>query len=442
MKNISLTVKIWLALSLISLLLCLVVIFIMPYLIRNLFTSTLMEPYMLSQKNIINQSLPHISFRGLNIRRFILLDDGTTIPSNAMQSLPESLLQQIKQNAVSQQSSKQYYESNNDSAGLRYVIRKDTVYGHSLYQIALLRKSEENHFVRTFLFNIMLYAGIALLISWFASLFIARYLTHPLVQMKQHVKRIANRNWHDPIDVKQGDEIGELASSIETMRKQLVKQDETQQSMLQNISHELKTPIMVIRSYAQAIQDGIYPKGNLAGSIRVIDEEGARLEKLVKQLLYLTRLDYLATKSPVQEEIQLDKLIERIIERLYLQRKEITWKLDLQPVIIEGDEEILRVMIENLLENHINHAASCLEISLGLNIEKTEIILSFWNDGSKIEPHILSQIFQPFEKGREGKFGLGLTIVQRILKMYQGQIRLNNERGGVSTTVTMPLKKI
>lgn len=194
---------------------------------------------------------------------------------------------------------------------------------------------------------------------------------------------------------------------------------------------------MVIRSYAQAIQDGVYPKGDLSGSIQVIDEEGERLEKLVKQLLYLTRLDYLATQIPVQKEIKLDQLIEKIVERVYLQRPEITWQIDLQPVTCEGDEETLRTMIENLLDNHLRHAASRLEITLEQN--RTEIILCFWNDGSKIEPHILAQMFQPFQKGREGKFGLGLTIVQRIVKMYQGQINLKNERNGVSSTVILPL---
>lgn len=439
MKNISLTLKIWLALSLVSLLLYLVVIFIMPYLIRHFFTSTLMEPHLPPPKNFSKLSLPPLNIRGLNFREFILLEDGTAIPSNVIDLYPKSLLQQIQQNALSQQVTQQYYENINDSFPIRYVIRKDTAYGHYLYRVTLLRKSEEDEFVRTFIFNIMLFAGIALVISLFASLYIARYLTRPLVQMKQHVKRIANRNWHEPLNLKQGDEIGQLASSIETMRQQLVKQDEAQQSMLQNISHELKTPVMVIRSYAQAIQDGVYPKGNLAGTIQVIDEEGVRLEKLIKQLLYLTRLDYLAAQSPVRTKINLDTLVEKIFERLYLQRPEITFKLELQPAIIEGDEEILRVMVENLLENHISHAASCINIRLEKNSEQTEAILKFWNDGSNIEPNILNQIFQPFQKGQEGKYGLGLTIAHRIVKMYRGQITLQNEKNGVSTTVRLLL---
>ncbi|MCG6197942.1 sensor histidine kinase, partial [Anoxybacillus sp. LAT_38] len=75
------------------------------------------------------------------------------------------------------------------------------------------------------------------------------------------------------------DEIGRLARSIERMRERLVRQDEAQQAFLQDVSHELKTPVMVIRSYAQSILDGIYPRGDLQGSVQVIDSEAERLEK-------------------------------------------------------------------------------------------------------------------------------------------------------------------
>ncbi|TEB11516.1 Sensor histidine kinase CssS [Pelotomaculum sp. FP] len=442
MKNLSLTVKIWLALSLISLLLYVVVIMLMPSMIRSFFTATLAEPPGPAPRNVLREQLPpYLSVRGFNIRSFILLADGTTIPAQTEKLFSEPLYQQVKQNAMSQQQPRQLYEYHSGPDQYRYNIRKDMAYGQPLYQVTFLRESEEDNFVATLLSRIILFAGIVLLISWFASLFIARYLTKPLVQMQQHVKRIANRHWHEPLVVTQSDEIGQLANSIETMRQQLVQQNNAQQSMLQNVSHELKTPVMVIRSYARAIQDGVYPKGDLAGSIQVIEEEGERLEKLVKQLLYLTRLDYLASGNISQEKIHLDKLIEDIAQRMNLQRAEITWQLELQPATVNGDEDTLRSLVENLIDNHLRHAVSRLEITLTVNNEQSEATLRFWNDGSTIEPHILSQLFQPFQKGREGSVGLGLAIVQRIVKMHQGRISMENKRDGVSSTVLLPLRK-
>ncbi|MEW5954582.1 MAG: HAMP domain-containing sensor histidine kinase [Bacillota bacterium] len=436
MKNLSLTVKIWLAISLVSLFLYLVVILVMPTLIRNFLTDKLMEPPVPPPRSKISESLTP---RGFQIRGFIMLEDGTTLPSEARQALPGAFLIEIQQNAKAQQAPKQLYQITGGQPNMRYVIEKNMADGQPLYQIMFIKKPEEDQHVRRLLFNVMLYAGLAMIISWLAAILIVRYLTRPLTQIKQHVKRIANRNWHEPLNIKQKDEFGQLAESIDSMRRQLIQQDEMQQSMLQNISHELKTPVMVIRSYTRAMQDGIYPKGDLTGSIRVIDEEGERLEKLIKQLLYLTRLDYLATRDKARGDIRLDQLIEKIAQRMDLQRPEITWQLDLRPVTVKGDEETLRAMIENLLDNHLRHAASVLTITLQVNSEKKEVSLKFWNDGSQVEPHLLDQIFRPFQKGREGRFGLGLTIVQRILKIYQGRITVANEGAGVATTVAIPL---
>lgn len=433
MKKLSLTVKIWLAMTMVSLLLYLGAMLSTPSFIRGFFVDSLMEPQVRPEKNITEHLPPYINISGFRIRGFMLLDDGTTLPASAAEAIPPALLQEIWGQAKAQQSSRQMYEGASGELHIRYGISKDNVYGHWLYQVNFFRRSEEEQFVSILWFKIMLYAGVGLLISWFASLLIVRYLTRPLVQMQQHVKRIANRNWHDPLTISRGDEIGQLAGSIESMRRQLVQQDEAQQSLLQNISHELKTPVMVIRSYARAMQEGVYPKGDLAGSIQVIDEEGERLEKLVKQLLYLTRLDYLSGHSQNKKSIDLEKLTSSIAQRLKHQRPHIDWSLELQPVSLGGDEDILRVLLENLLDNHLRYAASRLEIKLHEKVG--EILLYIWNDGSRVEPHVLCQLFQPFEKGRDGKYGLGLTIAQRIVKMYDGKISLANERDGVATMV-------
>ena len=437
MKNLSLTVKIWLGISVVSLLSYLVIIVFTPPLVRNFFTDNMMEPPREKPRNRMEEPL---NDRGFHIRSFMMLEDGTTLPAEAYQAFQPAFLQEIKKNAKSQQRAKQLYESKNGNIPVRYVIARDLAYERPLYQIMLLKKPEEDRFIKELLLNFMLYMGLALVASWFVSLLIVRYLTRPLTIMEQHVKRIANRDWHEPLDINRNDEIGKLAKSIDSMRQQLIQQDETQQSMLQNISHELKTPVMVIRSYVQAMQDGVYPKGDLNGSIQVIDEEGVRLEKLIKQLLYLTRLDYLATRKPTLVDVQLDLLIEKIAQHLKLQRPQIACQLELQQLALKGEEDTLRVMIENLLENHLRYAASTLKVTLSTNKEKTAVLLRFWNDGSQIEPAQVNEIFKPFQKGREGKFGLGLAIVQRILQIYGGEITLTNEEDGVASKVNIPLR--
>ncbi|KJS17609.1 MAG: histidine kinase [Peptococcaceae bacterium BRH_c4b] len=441
MKKFPLTIKIWLALLLTSLLLYMIFLLIIPNIIRSSFTSPLLD---LPPKRLAAQERRAPS-QGFPVRQFIILDNGTTLPEQASEVLPSFLLQEISQKAKSQQQPYNRYEYINEQVRYRYVIHKDEAYGRPLYKITILAKSDENLFVQRLLLQFMLFAGGALVVSWFASLFIARYLTRPLVQMEQHVKHIADRNWHEPLQVKYNDEFGQLAQSIESMRQQLIRQEEIQQSMMQNISHELKTPVMVIRSYAQAMQDGLYPSGDLAGSIKVIDDEGARLENLIKQLLCLTRLDYMSTQKPINSVICLDDLIKENVDRMRYRRLDIDWELNLQPVEIQGDEEKWRVLIENILDNHLRYASTCLQITLAVEKEKNEITIRFCNDGLKIEPNVLEQVFKPFKKGQEGKYGLGLHIAQRIVKMYQGEIRLYNidgERNWVCTNIKIPLRKM
>ncbi|GBF33245.1 sensor protein cssS [Desulfocucumis palustris] len=442
MKKFPLTIKIWLALFLTSFLLYIIFLLIIPDIIRSFFTLPLMGSA--PPSGLIDKERQNFA-RNFPVRQFILLDNGTTLPEKALEMLPAFLLQEISRNAKSQQQPFRKYEYINDQVRYHYVINKVEAYGHPLYQISFLAKSEENIFVQRLLLQFMLFAGGALILSWFASLFIARYLTRPLVQMERHVKRIADRDWHEPLQVKNDDEFGQLGQSIESMRRQLIRQEEIQQSMMQNISHELKTPVMVIRSYAQAMQDGLYPSGDLAGSIKVIDDEGARLENLIKQLLCLTRLDYLSTQKPVNNVIRLDEFIKENVERMRYRRLEIDWDLNLQPVEILGDEEKWRVLVENILDNNLRYAHSCIRISLSAEKEKNEIIIRFCNDGSKIEPNVLDKIFQPFRKGQEGKYGLGLHIAQRIIKLHQGEIRLDNmdeEKNWVCTNIKLPLYQI
>ncbi len=279
--------------------------------------------------------------------------------------------------------------------------------------------------------------GLAFILSWLPSLGLARYLTGPLVTLEKRVEKLADRDWQEPIKLERNDEIGRLGKSVEQLRQQLVLQDEAQQSFLQNISHELKTPVMVIQSYIQAIKDGIFPKGDLTRTLQVIEEEADRLQKLIYNLLYLTKLDYLATHKPTREIFEMDKLIKHVVERLRWHRKELDWSLKLSPIKINGDIEQWRVVLENLLDNQIRYANSKIDIAL-TSEDETSAILHIYNDGPNIEPEIMETLFRKYNKGYKGKSGLGLAIVNRIVSLHGGKIRVENEENGVSFYISVP----
>lgn len=195
---------------------------------------------------------------------------------------------------------------------------------------------------------------------------------------------------------------------------------------------------MIIKSYARAIQEQVYPRGDLASSLQVIEEEADRLEKLVQQLLYLNQVDYRQGQGETRETIFLDQLIRDITERLLPKRPEISLTLDLPALIFNGSKEDWRVIAENLLDNHLRHAAAQVEITISEDRVSNELRLKFWNDGSHIDPLIRGQLFHPFATGEGGEYGLGLSIASRIIDHYKGSISIDNEDNGVATVVKWP----
>jgi two-component system sensor histidine kinase CssS len=300
-------------------------------------------------------------------------------------------------------------------------------------------ESYQNDLV-SILFNRLLWIIVLLLlISWIPAFLLARYLSRPLITMEEHVRRIADRDWNEALICDRNDEIGLLGKSIERMRERLIYQNKAQQSFLQHISHELKTPVMVIRSYAQAIADGIFPRGGLEGSIKVIDEEAERLEKRIKDLLYLTKLDYLFTLEPCFETINMAELLENVVGLLRWQRPELEWELDTDEVTFFGDKGQWKIALENILDNQIRYAKSRVSIKTSEDVEgNPAILLKIWNDGPSIEDHLFEKLFTEFEQGYKGQFGLGLAIVGQIASHHKAKIWAENELEGVAFYIEIP----
>ncbi|MDI5788331.1 HAMP domain-containing protein [Bacillus licheniformis] len=129
------------------------------------------------------------------------------------------------------------------------------------------------------------------LLSWIPSIWLAKYLSRPLVTLEKHVKQISKQDWDDPVIVDREDEIGKLGHTIEDMRQSSSRKMRQNARSCKHLPRP-ETPVMVIRGYTQSIKDGIYPKGDLENTIEVIEGEAENLKE-IKDLLYLTKLDYL-----------------------------------------------------------------------------------------------------------------------------------------------------
>jgi two-component system sensor histidine kinase CssS len=279
--------------------------------------------------------------------------------------------------------------------------------------------------------------GIGILLTIVAMLvvlfFLSTHLTKPLMKLTKSVKQISKRKFDKPITINRNDEIGFLADTIEEMRKELLSYDQEQKLKLHSISHELKTPIMIIQSYIEALKKEIYPKGSPESSLQVIEDECNRLQKLVYNLLYIQRLDYFESEIKNKEKINLQEVIEEVIYNMEIELNNFKTEYHLENVYLQVDYNQMKIIVENILSNQIRYANSFIRITL--KKEDDGVILTFYNDGEQLDENV--DIFKMFKKGKNGQSGLGLYIVKRLLDINNGSISAYNEEKGVSFKILL-----
>ena len=243
----------------------------------------------------------------------------------------------------------------------------------------------------------------------------------PLQQIRRYIDQV-RKGEEATLNIDRKDEIGELANELVSLQEELKYQEKTKEEMVHNISHDLKTPIATIKSYAESIKDGIYPYDTLEKSVDVIIDNANRLEQKVHSLLFLNRLDYMMDQArDTDKTCDMKETVESVLLNLKMIRPEVSIDCDLEPVTFKGDEESWRVVVENILDNALRYAQSLITIEL----KDRELLIS--NDGPAISEDRMLKLFKPFEKGTKGKFGLGLSICHKVCQAYGYSIDAENQ---------------
>lgn len=341
--------------------------------------------------------------------------------SNAFDLTDDAVLLEMKNNAVNQQeTTKNYIYRNDNESEILYSI---TVVDSNTRLISYVNSNYQNEFKKTLINSVINIIVLVVSILFFLLMIWVIYLIHSLNQIRQYINKL-RKNEEVEINVDRKDEIGELASALVAMSNELKRQEQIKEELIQNISHDLKTPIATIKSYGESIKDGIYPYETLEKSVDVIIEHASRLEKKVQSLLLLNRVGYLVTTRDTGETDLYD-VIEKTILSLKVIRPELKIVREIEHVSFFGNEEPWRVVVENLMDNALRYAETTIIIRLSLNE------LSVENDGPQLTNERIEKLFKPFEKGSDGQFGLGLSIVQRIVTAYDCEVYAYNSYNGV-----------
>ena len=262
-----------------------------------------------------------------------------------------------------------------------------------------------------------------ILISW------SSVVVKKIEKLKNKIDHIDDDTYNHTIEDSADDEIRSLELAIEDMRISLKNQEEYRNQMYQNISHDFKTPLTVIESYIEAVEDGVEDSNN---ALKIIKEQTIKLENKVHSLLYLNKLDYFKDLKALElKEVDIEEIINTSVEKFKYRNTNINFVVQFSNhTKFLGTVDSWETIIDNLLNNAVRYA----EKEIKITVKKNQITV--YNDGPNIDNDLIEGIFVPFRKGVKGEFGLGLSIVKKTLTMMKCDIVIkNHNKKGVSFVI-------
>lgn len=428
LKKLSLVQQLIVVLSFVGLLLFAIMMPIVDYNLRSIIDNQMYETLENEQDIIINNSfMPNKKSK----RAFHMIYDSssnTIISTNlSNQEMAQNFYyyvfgEQLQELIAHPTLSTIHSKSDLSDETYYYMI---TSLSNSQYLISIQNSDYSNELIST-LRNQTIYIQYAFFIFIaFVMIVWVFTLINPLKKIKNYIDMIKDRKDIE-LNLDREDEIGIVSKALVDMKEDLDKQEKIKEEMIHNISHDLKTPIALIKTYGQSVKDDIYPYGDKDSSMDVILENADRLDHKVKSFLYLNRLDYLQGENQEIGTFEMDALIQKIVEQMDLLKPNIRLETELEEVCFIGDEEHWRVAIENIIDNASRYAKSIIHIKL------QDKYLEIYNDGDSIDEDTLPYLFDPYVKGVKGQFGLGLSIVSKITSMFGYTVQAVNRDVGVS----------
>lgn len=317
----------------------------------------------------------------------------------------------------------------------KFIYNKKVYYysmitSNNMKKIAITGSSYINDMRISIFKIILLVVGITFIIVSLMILIWSNNLVNRIKKLKEKIDNLNNDNYNHKIKYDYDDELSTLEVAMEKMRIYLKEEEEYKNQMYQNISHDFKTPITVMKSYIEAFEDGVITEKE---AVKVSKEQLSKLEGKVHSLLYLNKLNYFKDKKNfTKERCDVSKIVFDSVDKFSLVRNDIKFTLDIDEknTIFKGSNEMWEAIIDNILNNFIRYANKEIKIT----IKNNKIIL--FNDGPNIDKDVLNNIFSPFEKGVNGVFGLGLSIVKKTLTFLNYDINIQNTKNGVKFIIS------
>lgn len=289
--------------------------------------------------------------------------------------------------------------------------------------------------------NLAVYAWIvvAIVLLCYA---LAWTMAKPIQQLRNVVVRFGAGDLSSRTYSKQHDELGELARSFDEMADRITTLLTAERRLLQDISHELRSPLARLRFALALAPNSPDPTAAMARANKEVD----RLATLIGELLQVTRAEG-DPQSRNVSAVGLDAFLSDLVESCRIEAEARGCKLNLRVpdhVMWSGDRELLHRAVENVLRNAISYSPQGASIDVELAQVKAEIVIRVRDYGPGVPETELDKIFRPFYRVEEhrarnqGGVGLGLAIAQRAVAVHHGAIRASNANPGLMLEIRLP----
>ncbi len=280
---------------------------------------------------------------------------------------------------------------------------------------------------------------IMLIGSFLISLIISRKITKPIVKLNKSVEKLARGDYNEVFDGDGYREIQELSDALNYASSELSRTDALQKELLANISHDLRTPLTMIKGYSEVMRD--IPGENTPENVQIIVDETTHLTELVNDLLDISKIKA-GTRKPEPEQFSLTDTVKSTLHRYEKLTEKDGYVINF---ICDGDAEVIadRTMmlqvIYNLINNAINYTGADKTVTVRQIISGNKVRITVTDTGEGIEPEQIPYIWDRYYKvdkvHRRAMVGtgLGLSIVKGVLELHKATYGLESTLGHGST---------
>ena len=310
----------------------------------------------------------------------------------------------------------------NNSTSLLYGIKKNNGY------VFLFTSLEDIGTTTSLIKSQLIYLTLlTILLSIVIAMFLSRRIAKPISDMTKKATKLADGNYNLVFKNTGINELDELANSLNYLEQEVSKTDTYRRDLMANVSHDLKTPLTMIKAYAEMIKDiTIDDKEKTIKNLDVIIEETERLNILVNDILELSKLQNNQDNLDI-EEFDIVLLIKDILRRYEIIKETENYNLILESpesIIVKADKKRISQVIYNLINNAVNYTGDDLKVIVRLTEESKDCLVEIIDTGKGIDEEDLQNIWTRYYKQEKNHkrnvigTGLGLSIVKNILELH------------------------